>query len=258
MRKFILFSIIIGTVGMAYAQQQIDDFYLSGFENKGQKNWEVRGKSAEINNDKVNIKDVDGYSYLEEKKINVKADKGAYNKQDSSMKLQDNVVITSEDGVQLNTDSLQWDQKKNLIETNDTVKIRKDKEMELQGDGFQADTQMKNAVLDKNVEVKFNKKDQTGMVVVTCDGPVEMNYNEGNAVFNKNVKMTDNELEMNADIARMFFNTTSKKIEKVIVEGNVKIIRGKDVTYAQKATYYDSNKKVILEGSPKLIFFPQK
>lgn len=245
-------------VSTAVANQKIDDFYLSGFENKGEKNWEVKGTSALIEEDTVAIKDVEGYTYQQDNKINVKADKGAYNKQESSMELEDNVHIQSDDGMDLKTEKLAWDQKSNKIATDDKVYITKDKDMEVEGEGLHADTQMKTATLDKNVEVKFQRKNNEGFVMVTCDGPVEMNYSDGNIVFKNNVKMNDNEIEMAADIATMFFDQATKKIEKAIVEGNVKILRGKDITYAQKATYYDANKKIILEGSPKLIFFPEK
>lgn len=254
-------ALIIGLffwTGCAYASQQIDDFYLSGFENKGEKNWEVRGKSADVEDENVKIKEVQGYTFVQDTKVNVKADTGDYNKQEGSMHLQDNVVIHSDDGVDLKTDSLSWDQKKNLISTDDKVVINKTQEMQAAGQGFKADTQKKTVVLEKDVEAKFTKKDSQGFVIITCEGPAEMDYVKGLIVFNKNVKMSDDEIEVYSDIARMFFDTATKKIDKVITEGNVKIVRGKDITYAQKATYYDSTKKVILEGKPKLIFFPEK
>ena len=49
----------------------------------------------------------------------------------------------------------------------------------------------------------------------------------------------------------------TKKIKKVISQGNVKIIKGDNITFAEKATYFGLDGKLVLEGNPRLIYFPE-
>jgi len=46
------------------------------------------------------------------------------------------------------------------------------------------------------------------------------------------------------------------EIAKIVSEGNVKIVRPDNVTFAQRATYYGADARVVLEGRPRLIYFP--
>ncbi len=47
-------------------------------------------------------------------------------------------------------------------------------------------------------------------------------------------------------------------MKQVIAEGNVRIVRGKDTSYSEKAIYDVANKKLTLKGSPRLIIFPEE
>jgi lipopolysaccharide export system protein LptA len=115
---------------------------------------------------------------------------------------------------------------------------------------------MKKVDFEENVEVQLSDKEGRA-VKITCDGPLEIEYNEGVAVFNNNVTVDNKDGKLYADKTTVFFDNKEKKIVKIVSEGNVKIERENNVTFAQKATYFDADKKIILEGNPRLFYFPK-
>ena len=61
--------------------QQINDFPISGYGDKGKKSWDVSGKSADIFEDKVNLDDVKGNLYGEGDNVKLTADKGVFHRE---------------------------------------------------------------------------------------------------------------------------------------------------------------------------------
>ena len=96
------------------------------------------------------------------------------------------------------------------------------------------------------------------VTTITCSGPLEIEYQLGTAVFNKEVVVTHPEGKLFSDKATLFFDTVAKKINKIVSEGNVKIVREDNVTFAQKATYFGAEQRIVLEGRPRLIYFPEE
>jgi lipopolysaccharide export system protein LptA len=95
------------------------------------------------------------------------------------------------------------------------------------------------------------------MITVDCEGPLEVDYAQGYAVFNDNVVVESSEGKMFSEKATVFFLKDTKTIERIVSEGDVKIIRDDNVTFAEKATYIEAEKRLILEGRPRLILFPE-
>ena len=94
--------------------------------------------------------------------------------------------------------------------------------------------------------------------MVTCDGPLEIDYEKGRAVFYNNVKVNQKESQLFSDKATMYFDAKDKKLIKIVAEGNVRIIRGENTSFSQKATYFAQTRRVVLEGSPRLVVFPKE
>jgi lipopolysaccharide export system protein LptA len=117
---------------------------------------------------------------------------------------------------------------------------------------------MKTVNLDNSVKVEIAQQSNVAAIVVTCDGPLEVQYENGMAIFHDNVHVDQNESELFADTAYVYFDSKTRALTKVVAEGHVKVIRGKDISYADKATYYADGKRVILEGRPRLVIFPDK
>lgn len=131
---------------------------------------------------------------------------------------------------------------------NDTMSVKSEKAT------LTKDTM--DAQLKDNVELTIPDR-QGNYIKVTCSGPLEMRYNDGIATFNDNVVVESKEGKLYADKTTVFFSSQEKKMLKIVSEGNVKIVREDNVAFAAKATYLGDEKRVVLEGSPRLIYFPK-
>jgi len=200
---------------------------------------------------------IKGVAYSKDGKVKFQSKKAKF--KDGRIEMKNNVKIETERGLSLDTDFLVWDKKKDLIHTNNTVNLKKDKDLEITGKGFEASTVLKKASLEKNVVVTIKEdKKRRDYVMVTCDGPLEIDYEKGRAIFYNNVKVNQKESQLFSDKATMYFDAKDKKLIKIVAEGNVRIIRGENTSFSQKATYFAQTKRVVLEGSPRLVVFPKE
>jgi LPS export ABC transporter protein LptC len=255
------------------AEQTIADFNLSGFGEKGKKSWELSGKSADIFSDTVALKNITGKLYGEKEDIMLSAQEGIFDKQQSLVHLEKDVVITTSSGAQLSTNSLDWDRKNQIISTKDPVNIKKE-EIVTRAQGAIGHPDLKKISLEKDVTVEISPKKQEGKedgpIVITCDGPLEIDYEKNIAVFNNNVKVEQKDFVIYSDIMDVYFTKSEKEragesaqaasvmganLDKIVARGNVKITRGENVSYSDEATYTASDRKIILTGRPKLVIY---
>ncbi len=228
--------------------EQVKSFSITGFSDSGKKAWEMEGKSANIFSDIIDLSDINADSYGDDVKVNLKADEGVFDRTSNDVELRKNVIIVTDEGTTLTTEVLNWDAAKELIRTDEDVFIQR-KDMDITGTGASAKPDLKIARIDKNISV--NTKDPPALI--TCDGPLEVDYDKNVAYFNNNVKLIDSETTIDADKATAYFQPKEKSLKKVVCKGNVKITRGKDLTYADLLTYLPGEGRVILEGRPKII-----
>ena len=265
------------------SDQQIMDFSLASFGEKGKKSWDLSGKSADIFSDVIKLQDVIGNLYGKEEDIKLTADKGDFDKVQGKIHLQENVIITTSSGSKLTTDSLDWDRKNQLVTTNDAVNIERGN-MVTTASGARGEPNLKKVSLQKDVTVNINptaeekSQDQEmnvkKKIVITCDGPLQIDYDKNIATFNNNVNVDTQDAIIQSDIMDVYFGKTGKdnsgsekeasglgsatmgsKIDKIVARGNVKITRGENVSYSDEATYNALDKKIILSGKPKLIIY---
>lgn len=265
------------------SDQQIADFSLSGYGEKGKKSWDIAGKSADIFTDEVKLKDVDGNLYGKEEDVNLTAKTGNFNKKNGLVHLEKDVVITTSKGAKLTTDSMDWDRNKQLVATDDKVNIAKDN-INISGTGARGEPSLKKVALNKDVKVDINQADaslaKTGdlavkeKITVTCDGSLTVDYEKNIATFNKNVKVEKSDSVIYSDTMVLYFssgkdspkdkeNNTAglmgnNKIDKIVARGNVRIVRGENTSYSDEAVYSALDKKIILSGKPKLVFYSTK
>jgi len=282
------------------SDQQIGDFSLSGYGEKGKKNWDLAGKSADIFTEIVKLKEVTGNLYGKDEDIKLTADRGDFNKVDGKVHLEQNVVITTSSGTKLTTDSLDWDRKNQLVTTNDAVNIQRGN-MVIVANGAKGEPNLKKVALEKNVKLDINPENpikntkateeaskasfvanqdkaegQTvkEKIVITCDGPLEIDYEKNIATFNNNVKVERTDSTIYSDKMDVYFIAADKqekpedakqtsatqqlmgsKIDKIIARGNVKVVRGENLSYSEEAVYTAADKKLVLNGRPKLILY---
>ena len=258
LRSLILITIFVSFTSIniqAYSQQKIKDFYLSNFKDDGTRDWEVKGESADIHDNYVDINDMEANYYTKDDTILITSDEARLNKENMDVYLKDSVHIENKEGATLDTDSLNWQREKNHVETDDWVKTTRDS-MQIEAIGLSGDTQLKKAAFKKDVKVTLPDQESKEVTTAICSGPLEIEYSEGKATFNKDVVVTNPRGKLYSDKATLFFDIENKEIIKIISEGNVKIVRGNNVTFSQKATYLSKEQKVILEGRPRIIYYP--
>ena len=190
--------------------------------------------------------------------IKIKARKALFNKAENSLEMQEEVRIETEEGMRLETEVIKWNQDQDKVFTDQPVTITKDEDrLQIKGRGLDAQPSLKNAKINEEVSVKIPQEDNS-FIMITCQGPLELEYEKGIAVFYNEVKVSQKDSTLYSDKATMYFNNQTRTVDKVVAEGNVRIIRGKDTSFSEKATYMASTKKVILEGKPRLIIFPEE
>lgn len=261
------------------SEQQINDFSLAGYGDKGKKSWDLSGKTADIVDEVVKLKQIEGNMYGKEEDIKLTAQSGNFNKNDGKVHLEQDVVITTSTGTRMTTDSLDWDRKKQLVTTKDTVNIQRDN-MVIAAQGAKGEANLKKVALEKNVRLDINpegqdKEQEKGIkekIIITCDGPLEVDYDKNIAIFNNNVKIDRLDTLIYSDKMEVYFVVSGKeekpkeetgdglnqqmmnsKIDRIVARGNVKVVRGENISYSDEAIYSAKDKKLVLTGSPRLV-----
>ena len=234
--------------------QQFEGFNLQGYTQDGKKSWTVNGDNADILGDKIKISNVAGESYGDEK-VNLTAGIGTIDQASGIIHLEKDVVITSERGTQMTTDSLDWSRNEDLVRTKDDVLIT-DKDMTMTGKGMEAHPAMKTAQIEKDVTVTMDTEpnpEATSKVTITSEGPMVLDQTRSYAVFHDNVVAVQADQTLKADRMEIFFDEAKKQIREMICTGHVVIIRGANQSFADKAVYSGTERKLTLSGRPKLI-----
>ena len=257
------------------SDQQISDFSLVGYGERGKKTWDLSGKSADIFDDVVKLKDIVGNMYNEKENVKLTADTGDFKKTDNSVHLEKNVVLTTSSGAKLTTNSLDWDRKNNLIYTKDLVNIQRDA-MTTTAVGARSEPGLSQVKLEKDVNVQMMPpvsstqapQARGSKVIITCDSSLDIDYAKNIATFNDNVKVDREGSQIYADKMDVYFISDkgkapketdksglglSGKIDKILARGNVKIVRGENISYSDEAIYSATENKITLTGKPKIV-----
>jgi len=247
------------TTASAPSSQQLQGFNLNGYNNNGEKAWDVNGTKADISDTNIQITNVDANFYGKQQ-ANLTADHGTIDKTNGNVHLQDNVVITSTDrDTQMFTNVLDWNRNKDLVSTQDPVKIV-DPQGVITGQGMSAHPNLKKAQINKNVNAKVHTQPQgepdDQIITVTSDGPMQMNQVTMYAVFNIHVIAIEASTgrELHCDKMEIWFDQATKKIKKAICTGHAKAVQGADVSFADKMIYDGKTQLLTMIGRPKIIF----
>jgi LPS export ABC transporter protein LptC/lipopolysaccharide transport protein LptA len=259
MRIFCLlaFIIIVCSPGLLYAddpEQKFQGFNLQGYNDSGEKAWNVNGDTADIIGSKIKLFNVDANSFGKQK-MNLTAETGILDQVSGNMHLEKDVVVTSERGTRLMTDSLDWHKEADLVKTDDDVLIT-DEGLTVTGKGMEARPGLKTAQIQENVTVLLDTeaKEQGGKTVtITCDGPLEIDQAQSKATFQENVVAVQENQTLKADKMEIYFDGEKNTIKEMICTGNVIIVQGDNKTFAEKAIYDAVSQKLTLYGRPKLI-----
>jgi LPS export ABC transporter protein LptC len=271
---FFLFLSLTYNLIAEETEQQLSDFNLSGFSDKGKKSWEISGKSADIFSENIKIKNLSAKLYRDEEDVQLKAEEADFNKTSGFLSLKKDVIITTSKGGSLTTETLDWDRTQQVISTKDRVDIKRNNIIASALGAF-AHTDLKKISLEKEVSVQISPKDEnilssnpTERITITCDGPMEIDYDKNIAIFYNNVKVVKEDIQIYCDRLEVEFLKESIKktqtsgsetqIKNILASGNVRIIRGDNISFSNEAVYQPQDKKIVLKGSPRLIIYPEE
>jgi hypothetical protein len=205
-------------------QHKVLSFNLEGLTDKGEKKWDVNGESAEaISENEVKLDNIVAKAYGEEAQAVITADQGVYDKTKNNVKLQKNVKAT--------------------IESTSGM-----------SGGFGDFSGQGSGKPKVGAGGKDQKKTKT---VITCDGSVLFDYERNIANFTDNVHVDSEDGSIIADKITVNLDSDTKQVKEIVAEGNVKIKRGENMTYSEKATYDAVTKKVSLAGRPRLVIYQE-
>jgi len=229
-------------------------FSFTKYTAAGAKEIEIEGDSADLLAKTVDLMNVVAKAYAEETPVTITADEGQYNKDKNLVYLSKNVVATTEDGTRLLTEKLDINPADRTLETDVRASVKK-QSINIDGDGARGDSQLKKVKFKKNVKVVIKDTDGAmgegakGPTTITCDGPLDIDYEKNIAYFNDNVVTVDDRGKLSADHMQVFYDKGQKKVAKIIATGNV-VIENPDgnTTYSDSVLYLAEEGRVILGG----------
>jgi len=230
--------------------QNIKRFSLSGYSESGQIEWEIQGASADVSNPQtVKLEQVVATTYTEKNSIRLQAKEAHIDRQSNDVHLQTDVEVTTSEGARLTAEYLDWSENLQTLTTDSKVFIKRDN-IQLEGRGMHAQPNLNQAMLREEVTVKVEPA-----TVITCQGPLQIDYEQKKAIFSKDVKIENQRGQLYGDEAVVLFDPETETITEVVVTGNVKIVREGNTAYSQKAIYQAKDGKVTLTGQPTLVIY---
>ncbi len=231
--------------------QEVHSFSFTGYSKEGKPEWEVQGPKAVLEGDIATL-DKPTLQSNGKTQMTVTSDHGTYNRQTAQAHLEENVFAKTSDGATLKTDSLVWDGATKKLSTEDHLTIEKDS-VHTEGKGAEANVDLKKITLREEVKVTMSPN-----LEITSKGPMEFDYNSHHAVFHDEVKAVDEQGELSADQMDVTFEPETNHVREVIATGSVRIKRGDNISYSDRAVYDAKNGKVTLLGKPKLVIKPEE
>lgn len=236
--------------------QKVFFFSFTKYNPSGGKELEIEGDSANILAQTVDLLNVVAKAYAEETPVTITADRGKYEKSTNTVHIEKNVVATTEDGTRMLTEELDIYPEKHVLQNEVQTIVRKNN-INVDGIGTHGDTNMKRVKFKKNVTVVVQPdKDSTEEpTVITCDGPLELDYNHNIAYFKNNVVAKDRRGTLYSDTMDVYYSKESKKVSKIVAVGHV-VIENPDgnKTYSDNVVYLADEGRVILGGDTEALY----
>lgn len=231
-------------------------FSFAKYGSSGEKEIEIEGASANILEKSVELINVVAKAYAEETPVTITADQGDYDKINNKVQLRKNVVATTENGTRLLTEELKIHPSEHKMETDLQAQVKKDN-IDVEGLGAAGDSNLKKVKFKKNVTVVVQDPTSkaNGPTTITCDGPLVIDYDKNVAHFKDNVVAKDMRGKLTADVMDVFYNKSTKKVARIVAEGNVTIENPDgNKTYSDNVVYLAEEGRIILGGDAEALY----
>lgn len=238
------------------ASHKVFKFAFTKYSPEGAKEIEIEGDSANILTRTVSLLNVVAKAYAEETPVTITSDQGNYDKVANKIYLEKNVVATTEDGTRLLTDQLDIEPTQRIMETDAPAEVKKDN-INIEGTGAKGDSGLKKVKFKKNVTVVVQDPAETegGPTVITCDGPLVIDYDKNIAHFKENVVAEDVRGKLSADVMDVYYNKISRKVSKIVALGNVVIENPEgNKSYSDSVIYLADEGRIILGGDAEALY----
>lgn len=236
---------------------KVYSFSFSKYTPTGEKEIDIEGDSANILAKTVQLMNVVAKAYAEETPVTITSDEGQYDKEANIVHLQKNVVATTEDGARLLTEELNIHPSEKKVETPVEAEVKKDN-INIDGTGAAGDSLLKKVKFKKNVTVVIKDSEEGGAnpTIITCDGPLDIDYERNIAHFQKNVVARDGRGTLKADLMDVYYSRVSRKVSKMIATGHV-VIENPDgnQTYSDSVIYLADEGRIILGGDTETLYY---
>lgn len=242
------------TGGPVAVNDAVSVFTLVGHTETGRKKWEIQGETADLLGEIVQLSPVTAKSFGKTD-VQLTAKQGRYHKITQDIYLKKDVVVTTSDGIQLNTDSLKWVARQEFGRTLDPVRVTQSG-MTVTGLGGIAFPKLKRVRVERKVVVALEGKE--GMTVVTCDGPMEVDYAKRKARFWRNVWVRDSKGFIRSDRMDVVLEPKENHIQEARFWGHVRIDRENQKATAQRAHYWGDPKRTRLMGHTRMVVLAEK
>ncbi|MBI5124444.1 MAG: LPS export ABC transporter periplasmic protein LptC [Candidatus Omnitrophica bacterium] len=197
-------------------------FNLEGLTEKGEKKWEVIGRTAKsISENEIKLGNITAKTYGDEE-ARITADEGIYDKSKNNVRLEKNVKATIEN-------------------MGSTVKDQI-------GFSIEGPAKKGEAKREEADKPKAKKK-----MIITCTGEVEFDYAKNLVYFKDNVKVRSDDGDIDADKMTINLDPATRKVNDIVAEGHVKITQKENTAYSDNAKYSETNKTASLKGNPKMV-----
>ncbi len=237
---------------------KVFNFSFSKYTTSGDREIEIEGDSADVFTRNVFLRNVIAKAYAEQSPVTITADQGNVDKETSRVHLEKNVVATTENGTRLLTEALDILPTRKLLETSLEVEVKKDN-ISIEGRGARGDSRLKKVRFRENVTVIVKNpesdKDSSVPTVITCDGPLVVDYDLNISRFHENVIARDGRGKLKADAMEVYYNKTSHRVSKIVASGNV-VVENSDgnQTYSDTVIYMAEEGKIILGGDVEALY----
>jgi len=197
--------------------QEMYHFKVEGVTEDGQAEWKLIGTSGDINNEIITIQELKAEYYDKDMTFYLKADKAIYHRDTKDVELFDNIKGNSSDGGELYANYAVWNSATEEITTDSFVTVKKEN-MTCTGRGALTKPKLKWVRFNKDVLVDFSGDRQ-----IACDGPFIFDQKNSVAVFNTNVKVTDEDSDTFTDKMTVYLVPETNRVDHIVTEGNVRI-----------------------------------
>ncbi|MBN1688212.1 MAG: LPS export ABC transporter periplasmic protein LptC [Candidatus Omnitrophica bacterium] len=232
-------------------------FSFTKYTSGGEKEIEIEGDSANILARNVLLSNVVAKAYAEETPVTITADQGNYDKSANMVHLKKNVVATTENGTRLLTEELDIYPEDRVMESGVGTEVKKDN-ISVDGVGARGDSNLKKVKFKRNVTVVVQdpKELGNGPTIITCDGPLIVDYEKNIAHFKNNVVAEDYRGKLMADEMDVYYNKVSRQVSKIVATGNVMIENpDRNRTFSDSVIYLADEGRIILGGDTEALYY---